>query len=693
MKLNCKWHAEKANNTICFKNVRFDEAVRGIKLVYKTFSGGTFENTLSVDGVPVSKFMLNGTAYFHEFEDTWAEVPEIKAGTHDIAFRSEDIGNAFIDTVEFTPDSPFDQANVPSVPERTFRETNNDLLVATDMLGRQLPDASEAPAPRDKFVGIFYWTWRNGNGNGGTPRNLTEILSKYPEAEYDMNHPAWTKHDIVHWNKPFYGFYRNDDPYVIRKHAQYFADAGVDVLVFDTTNGSLVWRDAFMPLLIELDKARKDGIHTPQVAFMMNFGIDPNSLRMLRGLYQDLYKPGKFRDLWFMWKGKPMVMAYPECIPQKGISDYDTAVLNEIRDFFTFRPGQPLYAGGPKRDDQWGWLEMAPQNGYVKQADGTYEMCTVGVAQNCNAERICTHFNAKDTFGRSYTHKDGHKKLTKDSYKYGYNVQEQWENALAIDPEYVFVTGWNEWIMGKFPGKPWVREEGSTQIAFVDQYDREHSRDIEPDCDGYLDTYYLQLCANIRRFKGLRHIDRDVPAADIKAGDFDALLAAKPEYVSHKGTQAIRNFEALGVAPRYTNYSGRNNITGARVAWDKDRLSFMAICADNILPDTEHSVNYMTLLIDSDRDKATGWEGYDYKITSGKVYAWKDGSWQEIGQAAWEIRGDKLMLQADRALIGLCGEGKPEFEFKWIDNIALNDVMNFYRDGDCAPFGRFNFIF
>ena len=394
-----------------------------------------------------------------------------------------------------------------------------------------------------------------------------------------------------------------------------------------------------------------------------------------------------------MWKGKPMVMAYPECIPEKGISDYDTAVLNEIRNFFTFRPGQPLYAGGPKRDDQWGWLEMAPQNGYVKQADGTYEMCTVGVAQNCNAERICTHFNAKDTFGRSYTHKDGHKKLTKDSYKYGYNVQEQWDNALTIDPEYVFVTGWNEWIMGKFPGKPWVREEGSTQIAFVDQYDREHSRDIEPDCDGYLDSYYLQLCANIRRFKGLRHIDRDVPAACIKMGDFDALLNAKPEYVSHKGTQAIRNFEALGVAPRYTNYSGRNNITGARVAWDNDKLSFMAICADNILPDTEHSVNYMTLLIDSDRDKATGWEGYDYKITSGKVYAWKDGSWQEIGEAAWEIRGDKLMLQADRALIGLEGEGKPEFEFKWIDNIALNDVMNFYKDGDCAPFGRFNFIF
>lgn len=46
-----------------------------------------------------------------------------------------------------------------------------------------------------------------------------------------------------------------------------------------------------------------------------------------------------------------------------------------------------------------------------------------------------------------------------------------------------------------------------------------------------------------------------------------------------------------------------------------------------------------------------------------------------------------------RELLGLAGEGKPTFEFKWIDSIGLDDVMNFYRDGDAAPFGRFNFIY
>ena len=121
MILTSKWHADRNNDTIVFKGVRFDHAARGLKVIYKSFSGGTFDLTLSVDGTPVSKFVLNGTAYYHELEDAWAEVPEILPGTHDIAVTSEPIGNAYIESFEFTPDSPYDV--VPETPVRTFRET------------------------------------------------------------------------------------------------------------------------------------------------------------------------------------------------------------------------------------------------------------------------------------------------------------------------------------------------------------------------------------------------------------------------------------------------------------------------------------------------------------------------------------------------------------------------------------------
>ncbi len=272
-------------------------------------------------------------------------------------------------------------------------------------------------------------------------------------------------------------------------------------------------------------------------------------------------------------------------------------------------------------------------------------------------------------------------------------MQEQWEHALELDPDYVFVTGWNEWLMGKFPGKPWIWDEDSTQIAFVDQYDREHSRDIEPDCDGYLDSYYLQLCANIRRFKGVAHVDRDAAPMELAAGEIEKLKEALPAYLSHAGTEARRDFQGLGKADRYVNHSGRNNIVEARVAYDGRKVHFLAICRDEILPAPTEAVNPMTLLLDTDRDKATGWEGYDFKITDGLLYGWQDGAFREIAAVEAVQRGNALMVTVDRELLGLSGEGKPTFEFKWIDSIGLDDVMNFYRDGDAAPFGRFNFIY
>lgn len=51
-------------------------------------------------------------------------------------------------------------------------------------------------------------------------------------------------------------------------------------------------------------------------------------------LYEDIYKPGRHRELWFVWKGKPCIMARPEDLG-------DTPEDREIADFFTFRPDSP----------------------------------------------------------------------------------------------------------------------------------------------------------------------------------------------------------------------------------------------------------------------------------------------------------------------------------------------------------------
>ncbi len=56
------------------------------------------------------------------------------------------------------------------------------------------------------------------------------------------------------------------------------------------------------------------GVNVPKIAFMLPFGPAPHSLVSLRQLYRDVYKPGRYKNLWFNWKGKPGIMAYPPTI-------------------------------------------------------------------------------------------------------------------------------------------------------------------------------------------------------------------------------------------------------------------------------------------------------------------------------------------------------------------------------------------
>ena len=44
-------------------------------------------------------------------------------------------------------------------------------------------------------------------------------------------------HSFHHWGESKWGFYLPDDEWVVRKNGQLLADAGVDVIVIDITNG------------------------------------------------------------------------------------------------------------------------------------------------------------------------------------------------------------------------------------------------------------------------------------------------------------------------------------------------------------------------------------------------------------------------------------------------------------------------
>ena len=574
---------------------------------------------------------------------------------------------------------------------------NSDSWAATDALGRKVREYKEAgDKKKDKLVAMFYWTWHTdfvADGDGKPVQNITETLRKYPEAAFDYNHPAW-KHGTCFWEQPLFGYYRTTDPWVLRKHAEMLADAGVDVVFFDCTNGSYTWKSSYDALMKVWDQAQKDGVNVPKIAFMLPFGPAPHSLVSLRQLYKDVYKPGRYENLWFVWKGKPCIMAYPDNLT-------DSPEDKAIRDFFTFRPGQPDYVDGPfpTRKDQWSWLEIYPQHGYIKGPDGGFEQVSVGVAQNTSPDRKghCGAFNVKDAYGRNFSVLKGFDPRV-DGYLYGYNFQEQWSRAFELDPELVFVTGWNEFIAGQWlPEHSW----NGFPFSFVDQYNWNCSRDIEPNAGwgDKGDVYYLQLVDNVRKFKGMNAPEKASAPKTVKIGKADGWDDVAPYFASYKGNTMHRDHRGR-YDQYYTNNTGRNDIVGAKVARDADNVYFYVETADKLTPATDR--NWMMLFIDVDRDKTTGWNGYDFIVNRTSPHGKKAvieknvggrWEWEAVGESKFAVNGNKLELAIAKQLMNLTGDDV-DIEFKWNDNMQENgNIMDFYVNGDTAPGGRFNFVY
>jgi hypothetical protein len=589
----------------------------------------------------------------------------------------------------------------PAVIHAQTWNVNPDSWTATDALGRTTPSESVAGKPKDgKFVGMFYWTWRTESQNNLKVFNISQTLRQFPEAANDFNNPVWNSEGRIWWDEPLLGYYGSSDDWILRKHAQMLANAGVDAIFFDCTNSTWTWKSAYTELLKVWGQARKDGVKTPQIVFLLHFGPDNESLQEIKELYNDLYKPGLSKDLWFMWDGKPLIMAYPEMLSDVPNDPVETQLRREIKNFFTFRPGQPDYVDGPTRNDQWGWLELFPQHGYNKKSDGGFEEVPVGVAQNASdsSQGHWYAFSGTGTYGRSYTKAKG-QDTSSDAYFYGYNVQEQWDRAFKLNPDIVFVTGWNEWNVGRntggYPTRPAIKPFG-----FVDEYNWEKSRDIEPvkSWGSKADAYYIQLVNNVRKFKGMKVQEPASGYKTISMKNLNDWTEVKPEYWDYKGDIMWRNAPGPGDSTSI-NQTGRNDIVLAKVARDKDYIYFYVETADNLTSKTDPK--WMRLWIDIDHNKTTGWEGYDFVInrvsTGGSAVIEKSinngWDWAKAGSAEFTLSGKTLVLKVKRSLFNMQGK-KLNFEFKWSDNNESDgDIMDFYVNGDSAPDGRFNFIF
>lgn len=541
---------------------------------------------------------------------------------------------------------------------------------ATDALDRTLPVAARTDGIRpNRTVGIFYFL-THAIDSAVLPNDISKILAQDPDILKKPNSPLWGPRGPYYWAEPLYGYYHSMDPWVLRRHASLLADAGIDTVIFDTTNRR-TYRDVYLKICAVWTQVRREGGRTPQICFMVNTKAGETA----QELYRDLYQPARYPELWFRWQGRPLLI----CDPKEASA--------EVKAFFTLRKAHWPFTL-VNTQNAWHWEATYPQVYSYDTDPQTPEQVNVSVAQNLrDTDGKVTNMSQGNARGRSFH--DRRKDLAPGAVNRGPNFAEQWRRAYELDPPFVMVTGWNEWTAGKYsrPNLP---------VVFVDQYDQEYSRDIEPVAGLHGDNYYYQLVAGVRRYKGHLPLPAASAAKTIDlAGGFEQWRDVGPEYADHAFDNDHRDF-GQG-ARRYVNASGRHDLIGLKVARDAAQVYFYARTRQPVaaVGDTAG----MLLLIDRDRSRTTGWEGYDFVInrTRDGGQAWLErhtggGNWERVAPVALRVEGHELMLAVPRAALGFAAGDAVNLDFKWWDNPRRpGDIMDVYLSGDAAPDGRFNY--
>lgn len=554
-----------------------------------------------------------------------------------------------------------------------IRDTRSDTWVAVDDLAREVPGFDKVGKPRnEKTVGLFYYMWLNED----------EHLHIHDIERIRAGEKDWGQPGSFHFStEPLYGYYSSQDKFVIRKHMQMIADAGIDFIFFDVTN-RLTYEKTYKTILSVIEQMSLEGYRVPAVAFLANSRMDET----IEALYDELYGQGLYSDFWFMWEGKPLLMG-----------KY-TGENPIIRDFFTYKRSWAFTNGSwfteTEGEDRWAWLDHYPQQPGLK--NGAPEYINVAAAH---------HPVGRYAIGKSTgANRQDPPVYSNEGTYFGI----QWERAHEVDPPVIGITQWNEYLAQRFVF-PEPRHHVDYMVRrplkpgdsfFIDSYSPEYSRDIEPLRGHYRDNMYLQMFGHIRRFKGARPgLASENPRRIEINDDFRQWRRVGPSFYDDLHDANHRYHVSYGSELVYTNTTGRNDLDEMKVSFDSENIYFYV---KTKMPLTHHTDSrWMQLLINTDANYHTGWYGYDFIVnhtvisaneTTIKAFTNAEQQWHNPRTVRYYYEGNEMHIEIPADLLGI-NTGRPfHFDFKWVDNsLANNDIMDLYVDGDTAPNGRFNY--
>lgn len=575
-------------------------------------------------------------------------------------------------------------------------------LVATDGLGRTLPTAEECPLKTDgkqRTVGIFYITWHTPDHHDGQPYTYDVTKRIQADPMCTRGNPDFP-YATYHWGEPEYGYFLSQDRYVIRHDLSMLADAGVDVLIMDVTNAVCYW-DEWEVLFSTMQEMKAEGNQVPRFCF---WAFNGNVIDVVQSLYERYYKTPRYQDCWFYWEGKPLLLynATPsiDANPNGGQQGKDYS--EDVKKFFTLRGmwwGYYKWAGERYvgTEDRWSFgyelndknvAALTPEE-LCSKHQGRMEEMAVTPAQHpisitgksWRRETLEPALDEYDMPKRTYVPWLGEER--DNPTQYGIYFQDRWDEALQVDPDFIYLNDWNEWTAGKYINGKDPSGQAEMHIDFlgrkdnpfyfVDQYNAEFNRTIAPMKGGWTDNYYMQMVQNIRRYKGVAPMPVHHGYQRIKLdGKLDE-WEPDSSFLDTRGDVIHRDHDGYGNL-HYTDQSGRNDIVRCLVAIDKKNIYFAAETASPLTPSTD--TNWMLLFIDTDEDGT-----YDFVIKPAE------------GLFPYAVGSNSLEIAVPRKLLSKMGKSI-SLNFKWTDNPSdPGDVISVSTTGDTAPNRRFAYRF
>lgn len=324
-------------------------------------------------------------------------------------------------------------------------------LSAQDAEQKERPNVTPVPAS-ERQVGIAYGLW--------------------------MDHKQWKGNNC--WGTPALGKYDSRDRRVIRKHAEWLYDAGVDFVWLDWSNNinydsAKVWEgghqdvieDATAILFNEYAKLEK----RPKISVFIGVTLAPEAVKDGRlqkkadQFYTMYVANPRYRFLLQDHEGKPLLVVYvntPTPWPN-GIPDWDDERFT-VRWMTGFVSEQKSLLNNDKdrvsKYGYWSWEDRVKQTYPIRN---NYPEAMV----------ICAATRGQKV-----------KYIPPSGRRNGATFKEQFARAREIGPKFAMIVSWNEWVRAEQP---------TTEI----------SKDIEPSKE--FGHFYLKLMkSEIAKFKGIK---------------------------------------------------------------------------------------------------------------------------------------------------------------------------------------------